>query len=88
MSEHAPPSLESMFALPAFSRAQISPDGRRLAYLAPWRDHLNIWVRPADLSAGCEDRARRSTQNDVRYIEGFAWTRESRYILRWERPLC
>ena len=46
-----PPDLiavEDLFGLPTRSRAVLSPDGTRVAYLAPWRDRLNVFVRDVD----------------------------------------
>ncbi|TKT57473.1 S9 family peptidase [Agrobacterium sp. LC34] len=68
--------IETLFSTPEFSRAQISPDGRLVAYLAPWRGRLNIWVQPTGQGA-----ARRLTGDDTRNIDGFSWTRDARYIL-------
>ncbi len=68
--------IETFFGTPEFSRAQISPDGRLVAYLAPWRGRLNIWVRPVGQGA-----ARRLTGDDTRNIDGFSWTRDARHIL-------
>lgn len=71
--------LETLFGNPAFSRAQISPDGTSVAYLAPWQGRLNIWVRPTGASDG--EVAFRLTGDDVRNIDGFCWTLDSRFIL-------
>ncbi|MBB4279564.1 TolB family protein [Rhizobium mongolense] len=68
--------IETLFGTPEFSRAQILSDGRLVAYLAPWRGRLNIWVRPVGQGA-----ARRLTGDDTRNIDGFSWTPEARYIL-------
>lgn len=68
--------IETFFGTPEFSRAQISPDGLLVAYLAPWRGRLNIWVRPVGQGA-----ARRLTGDDTRNIDGFNWTPDARYIL-------
>ncbi|WP_221969333.1 S9 family peptidase [Rhizobium laguerreae] len=68
--------IETLFGMPEFSRAQISPDGRLVSYLAPWRWRLNIWVRPVGQGA-----ARRLTGDDTRNIDGFSWTPDARYIL-------
>lgn len=68
--------IETLFGMPEFSRAQISPDGRLVAYLAPWHGRLNIWVRTVGQGA-----ARRLTSDDMRNIDGFSWTRDARYIL-------
>ena len=32
--------VEMLIAVPTFSGTQISPNGTRIAYLAPWRDRL------------------------------------------------
>lgn len=80
MSATEPLSIESLFGVPAFSRAQISPDGNCVAYLAPWNDRLNIWVRPLEATA-CHADAKRLTADDVRNIDGFCWTHDSRSIL-------
>ncbi len=37
--------LEELFADPVFSGASISPDGTRIAYLAPAHGRTNVWVR-------------------------------------------
>lgn len=73
--------LEVLFGAPTFSRAQISPDGTRIAYLSPWRGRLNIWVVDRDAIADTQRAPRRLTSDAVRNIDGFAWTPDSRYIL-------
>ncbi|GAB3221073.1 alpha/beta hydrolase family protein [Mycolicibacterium hippocampi] len=40
--------VEALFGLPTRSRAVLSPDGTRVAYLAPWHDRLNVFVRAVD----------------------------------------
>lgn len=42
------PSIKELFGLPGRRRAALSPDGRQVAYLAPWRDRLNVFVRDLD----------------------------------------
>ena len=37
-----------MFGNPEIARAQISPDGKFIAFLKPHKDKLNIWVKRAD----------------------------------------
>ena len=37
--------VEEFFTAPSRTRARISPDGTKIAYLAPWRDRLNVFVR-------------------------------------------
>ena len=38
-------SVEDLFRSPVRAAATISPDGTQIAYLAPWRDRLNVWVQ-------------------------------------------
>ncbi|WP_158083179.1 hypothetical protein [Streptomyces antioxidans] len=42
--EMADLTVEDFFCTPLRTRASISPDGTRIAYLAPWRERLNVWV--------------------------------------------
>jgi dipeptidyl aminopeptidase/acylaminoacyl peptidase len=37
-----------LFATPERFQPQISPDGRRLAFVAPWEGVFNVWVGPTD----------------------------------------
>src|SRR3546814_10823096 len=39
---------DALFASPAYSELQISPDGRQLAFLHPLNGVLNVWVAPLD----------------------------------------
>ena len=81
MSVYKPIAVETFFALPRFSRAQISPDGFRIAYLAPWRGRLNIFVRDAKQSDVKNEDARPLTADDSRNIEFFCWAPDSAFIL-------
>ncbi|WP_075657462.1 S9 family peptidase [Pseudochrobactrum sp. B5] len=74
------PAIEALFGIPLFSRAQVSPDGINVAYLAPWSGRLNIWVRPVDAAFAHED-AKRLTGDDTRNVESFCWTPDGKYIL-------
>ena len=40
--------VEDFFADPQFADPSISPDGTRIAYLAPHRGRRNVWVRGVD----------------------------------------
>ena len=44
--------------------ATISPDGTKIAYLAPWQDRLNVWVQSVD----SDDEPRRVTADDNRSV--------------------
>jgi len=71
--EIPPPPLiprEVLFGNPDRASPQISPDGSKLAYLAPVEGVLNVWVGPAnDISA-----AKPVTQDRLRGIRAYAWT--------------
>jgi dipeptidyl aminopeptidase/acylaminoacyl peptidase len=82
MSPSEPIPIEMFFAAPRFSRAQISPDGSRIAYLAPWRDRLNIFMRDiGSVDWPDRDDARRLTADEHRSIEAFVWSPDSAFIL-------
>jgi dipeptidyl aminopeptidase/acylaminoacyl peptidase len=75
-----PPLLdrELFFGNPEIAGAQLSPDGQYMAFLKPWSDTRNIWVKK---TAEPFDAARRVTAETKRPIPGFFWTRDSRLIL-------
>jgi len=69
---------ELFFGNPEIAGAQISPDGQYIAFLKPWSDTRNIWVkRTSDPFTA----ARRLTSETKRPISGFFWSRDSRYVL-------
>jgi Tol biopolymer transport system component len=41
-------TVEDLFDSPVRAGATISPDGTKIAYLAPWKNRLNIWVQSVD----------------------------------------
>jgi dipeptidyl aminopeptidase/acylaminoacyl peptidase len=75
-----PPLLdrELFFGNPEIAGAQLSPDGQYVAFLKPWSDTRNIWVKK---TAEPFEAARRVTAETKRPIPGFFWTRDSRLIL-------
>src|SRR5690242_19105490 len=73
-------SIEDLFKSPVRAGASISPDGTRIAYLAPWQDRLNIWVASADAAEFGSD-ARRVTSDETRSILHFSWTDDPRWLL-------
>jgi dipeptidyl aminopeptidase/acylaminoacyl peptidase len=75
-----PPVLdrELFFGNPEIAGAQLSPDGDYIAFLKPWSDTRNIWVKKTSEPF---DAARRITAETKRPIPGFFWTRDSRLIL-------
>ncbi|WP_440981478.1 alpha/beta fold hydrolase [Shinella sumterensis] len=72
-------AISTLFGTPEFLKAQISPDGRNVAYLAPWTERLNIWVRPLGMEQNGETI--RLTADATRNIDGFCWTMDSGSIL-------
>jgi dipeptidyl aminopeptidase/acylaminoacyl peptidase len=80
-SAAAPPPVldrELFFGNPEISAAQLSPDGQYVAFLKPWSDTRNIWVKK---TAEPFEAARRVTAETKRPIPGFFFTRDSRLIL-------
>ena len=70
--------VQEFFADPAFSGATISPDGTKIAYLAPARGRTNVWVRALDeehADAVCV------THDTRRGIKTYYWTDDPRWLL-------
>jgi dipeptidyl aminopeptidase/acylaminoacyl peptidase len=77
----APPPVldrELFFGNPEIAGAQLSPDGQYVAFLKPWSDTRNIWVKKTDEPF---EAARRVTAETKRPISGFFFSRDSRLIL-------
>jgi len=68
---------EVLFGNPDRASPQISPDGSRLAFLAPVEGVLNVWVGPRDNVAG----AKPVTQDKLRGIRAYAWTYTGNVLL-------
>ncbi|HVX64949.1 MAG TPA: hypothetical protein VHA11_00025, partial [Bryobacteraceae bacterium] len=75
-----PPVLdrELFFGDPEISGAQISPDGKFIAFLKPLNKTRNIWVKRAEEPF---TSARPITSDTKRPIPGFFWSRDAKYIL-------
>jgi len=75
-----PPMIdrEIFFGDPEISGGQISPDGKFISFLRPYKEVLNIWVKSFDEPF---DAARPVTSDTIRPVRGYAWTRDGRYIL-------
>jgi dipeptidyl aminopeptidase/acylaminoacyl peptidase len=58
--------------------AQISPDGRYLSFLKPYKGTRNIWVKGADEPFSA---ARPVSAEATRPIRSYFWSRDSKYIL-------
>lgn len=69
---------ELIFGNPEIAAAQLSPDGKYLAFLKPWKDTRNVWVKGVDQPF---ESARLLTTETKRPIAGYFWSRDSKYIL-------
>jgi len=78
---------EVLFGNPERVSPQISPDGTRLAWIAPRDGVLNVWMAPiatGDGTAGSGvdwDAAQVMTDDTDRGIRAFAWARNGRHLL-------
>ncbi len=70
-------SVEDLFSAPERTAATISPDGTRIAYLAPWQNRLNVWVQDVDDDA----TARCVTADETRSVYIYRWTDNPRWML-------
>src|SRR6201991_4767952 len=68
--------LEVLLGNPERAGAQISPDGKRLSYVAPLDGVLNVFV--GDAGMGDERPVTRDTE---RGIEGYVWAHDNRHIM-------
>ncbi len=68
--------LEVLLGNPERASAQISPDGKRLSYLAPLDGVLNVFV--GDAGQGNE---RPVTHDTGRGIEGYLWAHDNRHLM-------
>ncbi len=66
-----------LFGNPEHTTPLISPDGRWLAWVAPYEGVLNLWVRPVDT----DDDARPVTADRGRGIREYVWAPDSDYLL-------
>jgi len=69
---------ELFFGNPEITAAQISPNGKFITFLKPWKDTRNIYVKGVDEPFSA---ARLLTTETKRPIPGYFWTRDSKYIL-------
>src|SRR3954463_5536521 len=68
---------ELLFGNPEISGAQISPDGKFLAFIKPYKDTRNVWVKKTGEPFSA---ARLLTTETKRPIGGFLWTRDSKFV--------
>jgi dipeptidyl aminopeptidase/acylaminoacyl peptidase len=70
-----------LFGNPERVSPHISPDGTRLAWIAPHEGVLNVWVAPAGTSGVDWDAATVVTDDTDRGIRMFAWAKDGRHLL-------
>ncbi|MGB8259124.1 MAG: alpha/beta fold hydrolase [Terracidiphilus sp.] len=76
-----PPPLidrELIFGNPEIAAAELSPDGQYLAFMKPWKDTRNVYVKGVSEPFSA---ARLLTTETKRPIAGYLWTRDSKYII-------
>src|SRR5713101_4795381 len=68
---------ELLFGNPEIAGAQISPDGKYIAFLKPWKDTRNVWVKKTNEPFSS---ARLLTTETKRPVGGYLWSRDAKYI--------
>lgn len=69
-------TVEEFFEPPVRTSASISPDGTTIAYLAPRKNRLNVWIQRVD-----SEEARCVTRDEIRSVTGFFWADDPRWLL-------
>jgi dipeptidyl aminopeptidase/acylaminoacyl peptidase len=69
---------ELIFGNPEIAGAELSPNGKYLAFLKPWKDTRNVYVKGVDEPFSA---ARLLTTETKRPIAGFFWTWDSKAVL-------
>ncbi|MFD7505460.1 S9 family peptidase [Streptomyces sp. NPDC059850] len=69
-------SVEEFFRPPPRAKVTLSPDGKTLAYLALWKNRMNVWIESVDAPGD----ARCVTAED-RGVVSYHWTRDPRWLL-------
>ena len=69
---------DQFFGNPEIAGAQLSPDGQWIAFLKPWKETRNIWVKKVGEPY---NKGRLITADPKRPIPNFFWSRDGRQIL-------
>ena len=69
---------ELFFGDPEISGAQISPDGKFIAFVKPFKGTRNIWVKRTEEPF---DSAKPITADKSRPVSQYFWSRDGKYIL-------
>src|SRR6202012_831784 len=75
-----------LFGNPERTSPRLSPDGTRLAWIAPDHGVLNVWVAPLRADPGQDDTvdwsaAQVVTDDQDRGIRMFTWAHDARHLL-------
>jgi dipeptidyl aminopeptidase/acylaminoacyl peptidase len=70
-----------LFGNPERVLPQISPDGTRLAWIAPYEGVLNVWVAPVGDDGVDWSAAQVVTDDTDRGIRMYAWAHDARHLL-------
>ncbi len=73
--------VDDLFSPPTRALATISPDGSKLAFLAPWRNRLNVWVEDLDAT---DAQPRRVTADGNRSVLHYEWTDDPRWLIYFQ----
>src|SRR5438067_126403 len=75
-----PPLIDrdAFFGEVKITAAQISPDGKYIAFLKPYKGTRNIWVKTA---AEPFSAARPMSAETKRPVSAYFWSRDSKYLL-------
>jgi dipeptidyl aminopeptidase/acylaminoacyl peptidase len=71
---------EVLFGNPEKAQPRLSPDGNRLAYLAPVDGVMNVWVGPVGSTVGGADY-RPVTKDRIRGIRIYFWAEDNEHIV-------
>lgn len=69
---------EIFFGDPEISGAQLSPDGKYITFIKPFKNVRNIWIK--ELQEAFE-KARPLTADTTRPIPSYFWSQDSKYVL-------
>lgn len=69
---------ELFFGDPEIIGAQISPDGKFIAFIKPFKGTRNVWVKETEAPF---DSAKPITADTTRPIPAFFWSRDGKYIM-------
>src|SRR5215469_3302404 len=70
-----------LFGNPERTSPRISPDGTKLAWVAPRDGVLNVWLAPFGAAGVDWAAARALTEDTDRGIRNFAWAKDGRHVL-------